>query len=78
MEGFVTLLLIKVEGQNLADWEILMCIFQKNCLFSKFKAHMTSLTHHNSRCILERPCNFAIFKGRSPKFCKLYYFDVFS
>ena len=29
MEGFVTLLFIKVEGQNLADWGILMCTFQK-------------------------------------------------
>ena len=37
---------------------------------------MTSLRRHNW-CILERPCNFAIFDGRSPKFCMLYYFDVF-
>ena len=29
MEDFVTLLFIKVEGQNLADWGILMCAFQK-------------------------------------------------
>ena len=55
MEGFVTLLFIKVEGQNLADWGILVCIFQKTIYF------------HN-RCILERPCNFAIFEERSPKF----------
>ena len=27
MEGFVTLLFIKVEGQNLADWGTLMCTF---------------------------------------------------
>ena len=34
MEGFVTSLFIKVEGQNLADWGILMCTFQK---LSSFK-----------------------------------------
>ena len=33
MEGFVTLLFIKVEGQNLEDWGILMCTFQKICIF---------------------------------------------
>ena len=27
MEGFVTLLFMKVEGQNLADWGILMGTF---------------------------------------------------
>ena len=43
MEDFVTLLFIKVEeGQNLADWGILMCIFQSILLFSKCKASMTS------------------------------------
>ena len=25
MEGFVTLMFIKVEGKNLADWRILIC-----------------------------------------------------
>ena len=29
MEFFATLLFIKVEGQNLADWGILMCTFKK-------------------------------------------------
>ena len=33
MECFVTLLFIKVEGQNLADWGILMCTFQKTIYF---------------------------------------------
>ena len=33
MEGFVTLLFIKAEGQNLADWGILMCAFQKTIYF---------------------------------------------
>ena len=33
MEGFVTLLFIKVEGQNLADWGILMHTFQKLSIF---------------------------------------------
>ena len=33
MEGFVTLLFIKVEGQNLADWGILMCTFHKIIYF---------------------------------------------
>ena len=33
MEGFVTLLFINVEGQNLADWAILMCTFQKTIYF---------------------------------------------
>ena len=33
MKGFVTLLFIKVEGQNLADWGILMCTFQKTIYF---------------------------------------------
>ena len=65
MEGFVTLLFIKIEEQNLADWGILMCTFQKLSIF-KIEG------------ILERNCNLAIFYGRSPKFCKLYYFDVFS
>ena len=29
MEGFVTFMFIKVEGQNLADWGIFMSTFQK-------------------------------------------------
>ena len=33
MEGFVTLVFIKVEGQNLADLDILMCTFQKLSIF---------------------------------------------
>ena len=33
MEDFVTLLFIKVEGQNLADLGILMCTFQKLSIF---------------------------------------------
>ena len=33
MECFVTLLFIKVEGQNLADWGILICTFQKLFIF---------------------------------------------
>ena len=33
MEGFVTLLFIKVEGQNLADWGILMFTFQNTIHF---------------------------------------------
>ena len=33
MEGFVTLLFIKIKGQNLADWAILMCTFQKLSIF---------------------------------------------
>ena len=33
MEGFVTLLFIKVEGQNWTNWGILMCIFQKLSIF---------------------------------------------
>ena len=33
MEGFVTLLFIKAEGKNLADWGILMCTFQKLSIF---------------------------------------------
>ena len=37
MEGFVTLLFIKVEGQNLAVWGILICTFQRNYIFLKFK-----------------------------------------
>ena len=32
-ECFITLLFIKVEGQNLADWDILMCTFQKIIYF---------------------------------------------
>ena len=43
MEGLVTLLFFKVEEKSLANWDILMCIFQKNYLFSKFKASMASL-----------------------------------
>ena len=37
MEGFVTLLFIKVEGQNLADWGILMCTFQKKLSIFKIE-----------------------------------------
>ena len=33
MEGFVILLLVKVEGQNLADWNILMCTKKKLSIF---------------------------------------------
>ena len=33
MEGFVTLLFIKVEGQNLADWGILMYTFKRLSIF---------------------------------------------
>ena len=33
MESFVTLLFINVEGQNLADWGILMCTFKKLSVF---------------------------------------------
>ena len=33
MECFVTLLFINVEEQNLADWGILMCTFQKISIF---------------------------------------------
>ena len=33
MEGFVTLLFITVEGQNLADRGILMCTFKKLSIF---------------------------------------------
>ena len=33
MEGFVTLLFIKVEWQNLADWGILIGTFQKLSIF---------------------------------------------
>ena len=33
MEGFVTLLFIKVEGKNLPDWGILMFAFQETIYF---------------------------------------------
>ena len=33
MEGFVTLLFIKVEVQHLAEWGILMCTFKKLSIF---------------------------------------------
>ena len=33
MEGFVTLLFIKVEGQNLPDWGILILTFKKLSIF---------------------------------------------
>ena len=39
MEGFVTLLFIKVDGQNLAKWGTLMCSFKKDYLFLKLKAY---------------------------------------
>ena len=77
MEGFVTLLFIRVEGQNLADWGILMCIFPKKLSIFKIQGIYKCIISHN-KSILERPCNFAIFEGRNPKFCKLYNFDVFS
>ena len=37
MGGFVTLLFMKVEEQNLADWGILMCIFQKAIYFQNLR-----------------------------------------
>ena len=76
MECFVTLLFIKVEEQNLPDWCILMLTFQKLSIF-KIKGFYDVIMTSNW-CILERPRNFDIFDGRSPKFCTLYYFDVFS
>ena len=33
MEGFVTLLFFKAEGQNLVSWSILMYIFKRDYLF---------------------------------------------
>ena len=33
MEGFVTLLFIKAEGQNLSDWSILICTFKNLAIF---------------------------------------------
>ena len=42
MEGFVTLLFIKVEGQNLANCGTLMCTFQKLYIF-KIEGFYTSL-----------------------------------
>ena len=41
MEGFVTLLFIKVEGQNWQTGVMSMCTL-KNYLFLKLKASMTS------------------------------------
>ena len=37
MEGFVTLLFIKVEEQNLADWGILMSTFQQKLSIFKIE-----------------------------------------
>ena len=70
MEGFVTLLFIKVEGQNLTDLDRLEYFdmyFSKIYLFLELKASMTSLLRHNW-CILERPCNFAIFMEEAQNF----------
>ena len=39
----VTLLFIKVKGQNLVDWGYFDVHFSKNYLFLKLKASMTSL-----------------------------------
>ena len=39
MEGLITLLFIKVKEQNLADWGILMCIFQKTIYFQNSRLH---------------------------------------
>ena len=69
MEDLVTLLFFKLEKQNLVSLGILICIFQKLSVF-KIQGFYDVIRRHN-RCILERPCNFAIFKGRNPKFCKL-------
>ena len=77
MEGLATLWFFKVERQNLVNWGILMSIFRKTIYF-KIQGFYDVFRRHHNRRILERPCNFSIFEGRSPKFCKLYYFDVFS
>ena len=39
----ITLVFLKVEGQNLVAWGILMCFLSRMALISKFRASMTSL-----------------------------------
>ena len=73
MEGLVTLLFFKIKSTNLAGWGILMQIFKKGYI-SKFKASMMSVRHNR---YFSRPCNFAIFEGKSSEFGKLRYFDMF-
>ena len=66
MEGLVTLVFLKIESTNLANWGIVMQIFQKGLYFQILSFYDVSMT-----------CNFAIFEGRSSEFGKLGYFDMF-
>ena len=61
MEGFVTLLFIKIEGQNLADWGILICTFQKPIV--KIEGFYDVIT--------------VVYKGLVPLMFLNVYFDLF-
>ena len=43
MVPLVTLVFLKVEGQNLVAWGTLMCFLEKMALIFKFRASMMSL-----------------------------------
>ena len=67
MEGLVTLLFSKVERQNLVSLGILMRIFKKETIYFE-NARLPWRHYYVIIGLLERPCNFAIFEGRSSKF----------
>ena len=76
MEGFVTLLFIKVEEQNLAEWDILTCIFQKTIYFRNsglLWCHYDVIIGVYEKDLITLP----FLNEEAQKFCKLYFFMCF-
>ena len=74
MEDLVTLVFFKIKSKNLVSWGILMQIFQNVIYFQIQSFYNVSMTSYR---YFSKPCNFAIFEGRSSEFGKLGYFDMF-
>ena len=65
MEGFITLLFIKVEGQNFADWVILMSTFQK---LSSFKIEgFYDVIMTSSLVYIKKALSLRHFRWKKPK-----------
>ena len=73
MEGLVTSVFFTIESKNLVSWGIMMQIFQEVIYFQIQSFYDVSRRHNR---YFSRPCNFAIFEGRSSEFCKLGYLHV--
>ena len=74
MPPLVTLVFLKVEGQNLVTWGILMCFLKKWHQFSNsgFLWHHYDVIRGNIEGLVT-----VVFQGRTTKFGKLGYFDVY-